>query len=703
MLFTPSLLVLLHLMVSQIPLVNSQYLDCGSDPKFNNLPDNWAEQNTDQFLAEELQRAQQAKLHLTESMVQRYAPGVDMFNCSPDNQCVIPSCHVMDANEENAPAAYMSLIALAHLNDVHRMYWEGLKRAQVTFNSLTAKYVNAFSAAGMRAEFDPTTSQLITTGIALSLTLAAMFRADKIAAHLTQKGIFPAVKEGVAAHKYEIVNIGRNAVPVLTSSISTVVASGAFPGHMSAFFNIWVQTREGSFGPVADFGNLLDYVIRTAKTVVFNDNALLLAGQADGSGEYVTKYLTDGQLTLSPIDSSTQIAQFVENQLGATMLNALWIKNNVYIVANPLLDGVSCEDDRRGPQVVKFCREGDPHVYYMYWPLLAAGKAGFAWSSVKYPPGHDQLNDFSQQFSLKTIMEHSVATFWLDPTMLKPQIIGTLAAASNILLGENRNLLITDELGRPVLAPMSFSIPICYLGPIVGENAMWDSDTTGKWPTEWKVGPGRGIPFIREQYFRSKFAPYPCRCGPRGRDTEAFRERSGLKNANKYLAWCQSWYRIKVGVHSGWDDMELQVPDVWKQDLDRYAPTLQKFFDVSNGKNTPPSTDGQNPNPNESNIPPYSGQSPNSEFPPTQAPNDPNSPPGSDQPIDQQTQPGFPLGIEKGTRPPRSDRREGDFWNRQGPGPAPGAQSASPDEQKNREQYGAVPGAGVPNRPQEAS
>jgi len=105
-------------------------------------------------------------------------------------------------------------------------------------------------------------------------------------------------------------------------------------------------------------------------------------------------------------------------QFNARAINYIWRTQKIFITYTTDVDG-SCEQDKQGPQDLKYCRPGDPGVYYMYWWNQQSVDPKFfdtfATGKLDHPMGWDKLAagwvDPDYQLDLKDVFESSIAAF----------------------------------------------------------------------------------------------------------------------------------------------------------------------------------------------------------------------------------------------------------------------------------------------------
>lgn len=123
-----------------------------------------------------------------------------------------------------------------------------------------------------------------------------------------------------------------------------------------------------------------------------------------------------------PIDSPAKLLrQYLTKQFNARAINHIWRTQKIFITYTTDVDG-SCEQDKQGPQDLKYCRPGDPGVYYMYWWHQKSVGAGttlgidsFDTGKMDYPTGWNKLDagwvEEGYKLDLKDVFEASIAAF----------------------------------------------------------------------------------------------------------------------------------------------------------------------------------------------------------------------------------------------------------------------------------------------------
>lgn len=115
------------------------------------------------------------------------------------------------------------------------------------------------------------------------------------------------------------------------------------------------------------------------------------------------------------------LRQYLTRQFNARAINYIWRTQKVFITYTTDVDG-SCEQDKQGPQDMKYCRENDPGVYYLYyWHQKAVGAGqtlgidSFDTGIMDHPIGWDKLAagwvDRDYQLELKDVFEASIAAY----------------------------------------------------------------------------------------------------------------------------------------------------------------------------------------------------------------------------------------------------------------------------------------------------
>lgn len=523
---------------------------CNNDPRYQVTKENWISQGVDGFIRSHLAECRQNKLHFTNSLVQKYAPGTPSFGCSPIHQCSPITCPTIKHDEPNAVQAYHTLAGVSHLNSLHMIFLKGLQDAKGMLTGFSAGFLQTFSVTTVPAEFDPTWTQWIFTFLAATYGFIVPFAPNEIFS-----------KSGVQA------------------------------GHASAFVNIYMQTKAQGWQPLADFGGFVTILYSLAQSRLSHDSQLLLAGNPDATGNSIDAYLADGALATVPSDLGDKITKFVNNQMAALAINSIWRYTHVYIVASPLKDGEICEDDKRGPKETRYCMEGDRTVYYAYQILDGPGTSTIPWESVRTPMGINMMNTFGQQLSFEMFMESSILAFYYDPT-LKTDWLAELPVLRGRIFRDPRNNPIVQ--GSMTILPGTFNVPVCYDSTgtqQVPSSKIWDRHTSLT-DLETKFG-----------------AHFPCRCGPNGRDSAQFAARTRLDKTKKYAGWelpvigtVGGWCRIRpAGPAPNNNDQDIVVPDVWKQKLatfaaedDTFASTLMKDFNTEENLETKMQLDMRN-------------------------------------------------------------------------------------------------------------
>jgi hypothetical protein len=108
-------------------------------------------------------------------------------------------------------------------------------------------------------------------------------------------------------------------------------------------------------------------------------------------------------------------------QFNARAINYIWRTQKVFITYTTDVDG-SCEQDKQGPQDLKYCRPGDPGVYYLYWwhqKAVGAGKTlgidSFDTGIMDHPLGWNKLDagwvEQGYKLSLTDVFEASIAAY----------------------------------------------------------------------------------------------------------------------------------------------------------------------------------------------------------------------------------------------------------------------------------------------------
>lgn len=190
----------------------------------------------------------------------------------------------------------------------------------------------------------------------------------------------------------------------------------------------------------------------------------------------------------------TLLRQYLQKQFNARAINYIWRQQKIFITYTTDVDG-SCEQDQQGPQDMKYCREGDAGVYYMYWWHEASVGAGsttglnnFDTGKMDHPTGWDKLAagwvDEGYQLELKDVFESSISAY---------QVAKFSYDGENAV--KRAQEAVTDGWANPWDQGTSwegtFTIPVCDTGDVsynvqVGDRIMPCGCGGGNEVDDWK-------------------------------------------------------------------------------------------------------------------------------------------------------------------------------------------------------------------------
>ncbi|KAJ4195579.1 hypothetical protein NW755_001740 [Fusarium falciforme] len=183
------------------------------------------------------------------------------------------------------------------------------------------------------------------------------------------------------------------------------------------------------FSDFADLGVFMTNVFEQTRTALNDMQENLAIGNYWGGNRFFN-YASGGaflpgpgqEFSSEPSDSQlATLRKYLQKQFNARAINYIWRQQKIFITYTTDVDG-SCEQDKQGPQDMKYCREGDPGVYYLYWWHEASVGLGsttglntFDTGKMDHPTGWDKLAagwiEQGYQLSLNDVFEASIAAY----------------------------------------------------------------------------------------------------------------------------------------------------------------------------------------------------------------------------------------------------------------------------------------------------
>ncbi|KAH8721753.1 hypothetical protein BGZ61DRAFT_515977 [Ilyonectria robusta] len=257
-----------------------------------------------------------------------------------------------------------------------------------------------------------------------------------------------------------------------------------------------------SFNDFADLGVFMTNVFEQTRSALNDMQENLATGNYWG-GKRFFDYAAGGvflpgpgkEFSADPTASElTLLRQYLQKQFNARAINYIWRQQKIFITYTTDVDG-SCEQDQQGPQDMKYCREGDAGVYYMYWWHEASVGAGsttglnnFDTGKMDHPTGWDKLAagwvDEGYQLELKDVFESSISAY---------QVAKFSYDGENAV--KRAQEAVTDGWANPWDQGTSwegtFTIPVCDTGDVsynvqVGDRIMPCGCGGGNEVDDWK-------------------------------------------------------------------------------------------------------------------------------------------------------------------------------------------------------------------------
>ncbi|KAI9681540.1 MAG: hypothetical protein M1817_002825 [Caeruleum heppii] len=481
-----SCILLIHTLISQtrgVPTKRDDSNDTCAASTWRPSAEAWRRDHTDSWLAawwsdrsKEGKDQEVTSVGFVDTLVRDYAPRVDDFICNVNRQCSIHSCDEVAEFSPNARQAYFALTSIGNFNDFMRYYYEGINVAQAQDNSFGASYVKVFSEAGVPKN----------NGFLLREILNAIAVVVAIA--------FVMIPGGQVA--------GAGIIAATVASNLPKVGEKVATGFIGAISLSVLAAPEISLEKLSVLGEWIGIVSKTARNALSEASNSLLMGERDDGGRHLWDYLADGTFTKRPKDESASITKFLTTVYTAGAINTLWKSDRTYIVAS---ETSNCEGDWRGPQESKYCRPGDPHVYYAYM----IPKHGSPFPQVWLPLGHDKLSSYDPALSLGVAMESSIRAYYTAGFNYEDvRLFRWSDAALNGAVAGNTSAPFIDG---PKFEG-TFTIPVCY-SPY-----------------------GMALSRVKSDKARR----YPCKCGRDGGpdETAAFANATGYRDFKKWKEWC---------------------------------------------------------------------------------------------------------------------------------------------------------------------
>ncbi|KAF4463500.1 hypothetical protein FALBO_9665 [Fusarium albosuccineum] len=210
-----------------------------------------------------------------------------------------------------------------------------------------------------------------------------------------------------------------------TSAALGTLANGVGTGYLE---NVQYPSDQ-NFDNFADLGVFMTNIFEQTRTAL-NDMQENLAVGNYWHGDRFFNYAAGGaflpgvgkEFSSEPAESQlASLRKYLQKQFNARAINYIWRQQKIFITYTTDVDG-SCEQDKQGPQDMKYCRENDPGVYYLYWWHEASvglgastGLNSFDTGKMDHPTGWDKLAagwvEEGYQLSLTDIFESSIAAY----------------------------------------------------------------------------------------------------------------------------------------------------------------------------------------------------------------------------------------------------------------------------------------------------
>ncbi|KAI5864890.1 hypothetical protein GGS23DRAFT_619597 [Durotheca rogersii] len=183
------------------------------------------------------------------------------------------------------------------------------------------------------------------------------------------------------------------------------------------------------FSDFAELGAVMTNIFEQTRTMLNNMQENIAIGNY-WHGKRFLDYAKGGaflrgpgpEFSSTPRESQlSTLRRYLQKQFNARAINYIWRQQKIFITYTTDVDG-SCEQDRQGPQDMKYCRDGDPGVYYLYFwhersvgAGLTVGLNTFATGKMDHPVGWDKLAagwvEPGYRLALRDVFEASVAAY----------------------------------------------------------------------------------------------------------------------------------------------------------------------------------------------------------------------------------------------------------------------------------------------------
>ncbi|KAF2731694.1 hypothetical protein EJ04DRAFT_610071 [Polyplosphaeria fusca] len=483
------------------------YLGGNGDSTSAVIPNNWPNNFANLF----------GRMYLNAQEVYKCAQTDDI--CYGDVPCNDIKCSgewiVGCENEDAGRPVYLTMRSLQGFQDFFKDYVDALDQTQINFNGMAAYLTDNF------------------------------FPKPDAASALFLQEFFTAL-----ATVFSIGGSYAKLIPIIAGNNVAKETSGALAallGGIGGGYRVTVRfPSDPSFQNLSELGKFMTNVFEQVRSTL-NDMQFNLATGKAWQGKFFYEYAKGGAFmpgrgasagTPGAIDSpSKTLRQYLVKQFNARAINYIWRTQKIFITYTTDVDG-SCENDRQGPQDLKYCRPGDQGVYYMYyWHQKSVGAGttlgidSFDTAKMDYPVGWDKLAagwiDENYQLDLKDVFEASIAAY---------QVAGFNYTSE---IGIDRSVsALRDQWANPwdhdTKWEGTFTIPVCNTGDL-----------------SYNVQLGERI--------------MPCNCGGDGSQVSDFKKNSNMEGYGVYDEQCtaEKQNERRVLLHGGGKGVpEINTPSL---------------------------------------------------------------------------------------------------------------------------------------------
>ncbi|KAF2022364.1 hypothetical protein BU24DRAFT_458221 [Aaosphaeria arxii CBS 175.79] len=405
----------------------------------------------------------------------------DQLKCSGD-------WSVGCADKDAGRPVYLTMSALQGMQDYFAEYIQVLDESQLNFQAMSAYLADNFFDKPENASVDFINQFFIALASVFSITGA-------------YSKLIPLIA-------------GSNVLKESASAIAALLG-----GVGNGYRNTVKAPASQTFSNFANLGQYMGNIFEKVRSQL-NDMQFNLATGKQWEGKTFKDYAVGGLFLPGPGaqvgdgstgDSPTKLLrQFLTKQFTARAINYIWRTQKIYITYTTDVDG-SCSEDKQGPQDHKYCRDGDPGVYYLYWWHQKAVGAGqtvgtdsFDTGKLDMPIGADKLDagwiEDGYKIEIKDIFEASIAAW---------------SVAGSNYDGQNSVDRAVDAVAKQWAQPWdvgaswegTFTIPVCNTGNV-----------------SYNVPYGQRI--------------MPCNCGGDGSQVDGFRQNSNMNGYGVYDEQC---------------------------------------------------------------------------------------------------------------------------------------------------------------------